>query len=503
MAEYIVRPDEMKAWETGIIRDGVDSLILMENAAKNMAAKIALRYSPGSVGIFCGSGNNGGDGLAIARHLLLAGFSPVLLMVGDIAKLTPDARKNYDAARVLDLPMVHCREKADFKSGLDCCLIVDALFGTGLSREIGGLFKDAVLSINASGKPVCAVDIPSGIGADGDILGCAVKADLTVTFQYKKSGLLLYPGREYAGETAVCDIGIPKMRTQEFLWEQLEEGDIRRFLPPRRKNSNKGDYGKLLVVAGSAHMAGAAALCAKAAICAGSGLTTIAAPKGITDVLHTMLWEAMTFPLPEQEGFPGSGSGEAAASALAGKSAAAVGPGLGTTQGVLEILEVVLAQNVTIPAVLDADALNVLAKTPALLEEAAGRTVVTPHPGEMARLCGAAIADILARPVEFAQRFAARYGAVVVLKGSTTVIAAPDGRVTFNTSGNPGMAKGGSGDVLCGVVGALLCRGLSPYDAARLGCYAAGRAGDRACEAVGENAMTASDSIRMLGEILP
>ncbi|MGI6168600.1 MAG: NAD(P)H-hydrate epimerase, partial [Christensenellales bacterium] len=323
MANYILRPQEMKVWEAGIIRDGVDSLILMENAAKNMAAIIARHISPGRVGIFCGTGNNGGDGFALARHLLLAGFSPVLLLVGEADKLTPEARKNYEAARVLGILIIQCRQQVDFALGLGCDLLVDALFGTGLQRPIGGLYADAVQGINTAGKPVCAADIPSGIDADGQVLGCAVQADFTVTFQYKKSGLVLYPGRDYAGEVFVCDIGIPKMREQDFLWEQLEREDIGALLPERDSDSNKGDYGKLLVVAGSENMVGAAALCAKAAIRAGSGLTTIAAPQGITGMLHTMLWEAMSFDLPQQEGKIAEGCSRALLAAAAGKSAIA------------------------------------------------------------------------------------------------------------------------------------------------------------------------------------
>ena len=497
MAEYVLFPQQMKEWETALIQSGVSSLVLMENAGKN-AAQIIAEAQPGKrCVLFCGVGNNGGDGLCIARHLLIKGFVPTVVLLGNLEHMTPDARTNWEAARCLSINLLYGKDalpelpEADF--------YVDALFGTGLRREIGGVFREAVAYMNGTQKPVYAVDIPSGIDARGRVLGCAVTARQTITFQFLKTSHLLYPGREYAGEVTVVDIGLPVLHTGQFHMERLEAEDITRFLPKRQANTNKGTYGRVAVIAGSLGLTGAGALCARAALKTGCGLLTLGTPQSLVTTYHALLPEATCCPLPELSGKLAAGCAREIEALARGKQAVAIGPGLGNAYGAEEALAALIGRG---KLVIDADGLNALAKNMELLEKSNGETVLTPHPGEMARLCGCSVEEVTAAPLEIACAFAKENNVVLLLKGSTTVIAAPDGRVTFNTTGNPGMAKGGSGDVLTGVIAALLARGLSCYDAARLGSLICGLAGDRAKDACGENGMLASDTIAQLGSVL-
>ncbi|MGI6176449.1 MAG: NAD(P)H-hydrate dehydratase [Christensenellales bacterium] len=502
MAVYVVYPDEMKKWESGLIESGVNSLVLMENAAKNMAEVIVRRHTPCDVLFFCSTGNNGGDGIAVARHLLTKGFAPKVLLLGKEASLTKDARINLEMAARVGVATEFCQHEEDLPAHINQPIIVDALFGTGIGRPIEGLYARAVERINQSGAVVFSVDIPSGIDAYGQVCGCAVYADTTVVFQFHKTSLLLEPGRSHAGEIVLCDIGVPAVETQSFAFEMLEHEDVARYLPPRERNTHKGDYGKIAVIAGSSEMAGAAFLCAKAALRTGCGLLSMGASDMGMWTYHVLLPEATCRYLPHDEyGRLDQGCAAFIEKMLSGKDAVVFGPGIGRGAGVTEGLRQVLKSG--LPCVLDADGLNTLADDEASQQLLHSRVVITPHPGEMARLCGRSVEEILQNPIQTVQAFAARHGVNVLLKGRTSMIAHHDGiRLTFNTTGTPAMAKGGSGDVLSGIIAALLARGLHAYDAARLGSYILGRCGEISASALGENSILASDMIDKIGKVI-
>jgi hydroxyethylthiazole kinase-like uncharacterized protein yjeF len=321
-------------------------------------------------------------------------------------------------------------------------------------------------------------------------------------FQFHKTSLLLEPGRSHAGEIVLCDIGVPVIQTQDFAFEMLEQADIPRYLPPRKRNTHKGDYGRVAVIAGSSEMAGAAFLCAKAALRTGCGLLSVGASYMGMWTYHVLLPEATCCYLPhDEEGRLGQGCAAFIEKMLIGKDAAVFGPGLGRGAGAAEGLRQVLKSG--LPCVLDADGLNTLADDEASQQLLHSRVVITPHPGEMARLCGRSVEEILQNPIQTVQAFAARHGVNVLLKGRTSMIAHHDGiRLTFNTTGTPAMAKGGSGDVLSGIIAALLARGLHAYDAARLGSYILGRCGEISASALGENSILASDMIDKIGKVI-
>ncbi|MHB1315880.1 MAG: NAD(P)H-hydrate dehydratase [Christensenellales bacterium] len=497
--KYVLVPQEMKRYETGLIQRGFPSIVLMENAAANMARIIAKENDPCGVLLLCGRGNNGGDGFAAARHLKKDGFNVQVAVLGD-SEMSIDAKINAEACRAFCIPITACSTQADFagiQKHFQPDIIVDAMFGTGLNRDLEGLFLTAAEFVNAHRAKVYSADIPSGIdGSTGAVLGKAVRADVTVTFQYAKAGHYLYPGREYAGRLEVVDIGVPY---EPFPMRVLEQPDLYEMIPKRRADTHKGDYGRVALIAGSAMMLGAAAICARAALRAGCGLLTAGLPYDCMMAFHTMCQEAMAFPLPQKNGMIDEGS-LCALETLTGKMDAVIfGPGIGKAPGAGEILEFLLTQS-KLPLVIDADGLNALCGKLHLL----GRNdvVVTPHPGEMARLMACSIGDVNSNMLKYAQTFAQEYHTVTVLKGAVTVIASPDGHVTFNERGNPALAKGGSGDVLSGIIGALLARGLKPYDAACLGCYILGCAGDILRDLRGENGVLASEVADCIGNVM-
>ena len=469
----VATPERVRQMDRDAISQGTPGITLMERAGRALAREVMARAPGRSIALVCGGGNNGGDALIAANLLLEGGFEPQVLMVSDPASLRGDAALAY--MRVNPAIAIH-RELADFSYSL----IVDALLGTGLDREVTGKMAEAVEWINGRGVPVVSVDIPSGVdGRTGQILGCAVRADATVTFAVKKPGLLFYPGRRLAGQVMVADIGL---EAPPDAWMELERADAARLLPPREPDSHKGTYGHLAVLAGSEGMMGAGALCSAAALRAGAGLVSWGYRRGGTP---RGLWEVMIRAVEE-----GQESGQLSAF-LAGKSAVALGPGLGA--GALPWVEAALASG--LPLVLDADGLNALAGRPERLRGARG--VITPHPAEAARLLRVDTGEVTADPPAAALKLAEATGMVAVVKGAVTTIACGDGRIALNTAGNPGMATAGSGDVLTGIIGSLLAQGLQPWEAACCGVYLHARAGDEAARA-GMAGLIASDIIRAL-----
>ena len=483
----VVSAEEMRAYEQERFADGrANSQDWMERAAAGVDLLLKSHYPQKSVLVVCGGGNNGGDGFALLRLLKLRGVECAGVLLAEPERLTGDAKTNY--LRTLDCG-VRFNSTLTEESLVQYEVLVDALFGTGLSRVVTGAYADAILTMNASGKPIVAIDLPSGVDATtGAVLGVAIRASETVTFEFLKRGQLLFPGRELCGEVVVHPLS-NECDEAEAEVALLERSDIARMFPARPTNSNKGSNGRALLCAGSERYTGAALLCVGAALRAGAGLTTAAIP-GALKPSFTALPEAMTVSVNDQKNWNEQGC-QAAIELLPKQNAVGVGPGVGEGT-ILPLMEALLRTGK--PAVLDADALNQMSRSPALLKQLHSNVVLTPHPTEMARLCGLSLETILADPIGTTLRFAKEWNCVVLLKGATTCISNGT-TVRLNTSGNPGLAKGGSGDVLTGMITALLAQGLCSFDAASAGAFLLGVSADTALELLKERMLLARDVI--------
>ena len=470
---------------------GIAVAQLMDSAGRRTAevAELLLGSVRGRrVALFCGRGNNGGDGFIAARDLLASGAETHIFLVGTEAELRPDARRAYDAARAAGVPCAVCPDASTLAAVQtrvrDADLIVDALLGTGFIPPARDLVQAAIQLINSLGLPVLAVDIPSGLAADdGRVPGEAVRATATVTFGYPKPGLVLHPTARHVGRLWLADIGFPPAV------DTLVAGDLRlttaadlvQHLTPRDPESHKGTFGHVLLVAGSRGMAGAAALAARGAMRAGAGLVTIALPATIAPPFFANLPEAMLLPFPDNgQLVEGRDAAALVIEQLSRASVLAIGPGLSRGGGPARLVRDVCAA-ADLPLLIDADALHVLAAAgPGTVSRRSTPAVLTPHPGELSRLLGVSTADVQADRLGAARACAVRFNAVVVLKGSRTVVAPPVGPLWINPTGNPAMAAAGMGDVLTGVISAHLARGMAPLPAALLGVYLHGLAGDLA-----------------------
>ncbi|MGP0564690.1 MULTISPECIES: NAD(P)H-hydrate dehydratase [unclassified Nitrospina] len=503
---------EMQAADrTAIEQFKIPGLVLMENAGRSVVDLMFTRIpdlADKKVAVLAGKGNNGGDGFVIARHLHQAGVSVRVLLAGKIGDLKGDARTNADIAVAIGIPVAEMNERnlnSQNHSLRHSHILVDALFGTGLSKPAGGLYAKLIQKINSARKYVVAVDFPSGIDADsGQINGPCVQADLTAALALFKRSHLLYPAAEVMGEIVQFDIGIPRRAVEEqnITVELVEETDIASLLPKRKRNTHKGTYGHGLVIGGSRGKGGAAGLTALAALRAGAGLVTLAIPESCNAALEFHPLEAMTLPLPETPS--GSVAPEAVdlcLSHLKNKSALAIGPGLSTHKGALAFLEALLPQ-IACPVVIDADGLNGLAKLPGVLDRIQTEAVLTPHPKEMARLINTTTKTVQSRRIDTAREFAQTHGVTVLLKGAPTLVALADGRIRINPTGNPGMATGGTGDVLTGMIAGFLAQGLSGPDAAIAGAYLHGLAGDRVAAEMSETSLIAGDLLKALPQTL-
>lgn len=486
--KYLVNSQEMKEFDKNTIEYfGVPSMVLMERAALSVFELIRQRYSQKiSVLVICGSGNNGGDGFALARLLFLAGYPVNLYLPMKMDKMTEETRCQYNSAKRYEIPITETLGKYD--------IIVDALFGIGLSRPLEGGLKELIQWCNSQEAVRLAVDMPSGISADtGAVLGEAFLADITVTFGFAKIGQVLYPGAQYCGELLTADIGIDERSMLEKRpgMSYMENEDIRKYFPQRKKDSNKGSYGKALVIAGSGQMAGAAYFSAKAAYLAGCGLVQIFTPKANRDVLLSMLPEAIVTAYDTSD--PDT---KLLWEKMDWADVVLIGPGIGTENTAKCLVKEVLSRKGK-PVVMDADALNILAKDMELFRQSENSVIVTPHLGEMSRLTGEMISDIKKSLPAHARDFAKQYGAICVLKDARTVIGTAEG-LYVNLSGCNGMASGGSGDVLAGLITGLLAQHISPEMAAVLGAFLQGRAGEEAATEKGNASMLASDILEKL-----
>ena len=484
-----------------IVEFGVPGLVLMENAGAGCVAAIMEMYGCQNgkrAVVVAGKGNNGGDGFVIARLLHEQGWHVATFVIARKEDIGGDARTNLE--RLGDSAIAYCPEPGMFghyvASLREGDVIVDALLGTGLKSDVTGVYAEAISLMNDAVRPVVAVDIPSGIdAATGKILGRAVRADLTVTFGLAKCCHVLYPGTEFTGNLKVVDIGIPSEVTDAAPGlDFLDAATVRPLLRRRERTSHKGSYGHCLIVAGSTGKTGAAAMAANSAVRSGAGLVTLAVPASLGHILEIKTTEAMTLPLPDGGlGHLVDADQAFIDNALKGKSAVAVGPGLAPHPETAQLVRR-LVSTITQPLVLDADGLNAVAEEPEVLLRKQSQTVVlTPHPGEMARLAGCSVTDVERDRIDSARVFAKRYGVHVVLKGARTIIAAPDGRMAINGSGNPGMASGGMGDVLTGILTALLAQGYEPFTACRVGVFLHGYAADMVAAEMGEIGMAAVD----------
>ena len=488
---------------------GIPGPVLMENAASAIVFEME-RFFEGldgvKVGIICGKGNNGGDGIALARRLRIRGVPVRVCLLAPFAALTGEAKLNLAILRKMDveiIPNAASPAIAELIAWSD--VLVDAMLGVGLSSQLKGNYAVAAELMNMAGRPVVAVDIPTGVNADtGEVLGVAVMADLTVTMVVPKRGLVLYPGAAFAGQVRVADIGIPSevIEKEKIQVGLLEHGLAWELIGERDRDSHKGDFGHLMIIAGSLGKAGAAVMAALGGMRTGAGLVSVAAPMGIVPIIQQQVMEAMCIPAGESiDGTLGIGSEDELLKASGRMTACAIGPGLTTHYETVQVV-INLVQRMSIPLVIDADGVNALAGSAATLKKAKAPVVMTPHPGEMARLLGVSTDDIQKDRIGMASDAAAKFGVTVVLKGAGTVIATPDGEVFINTTGNPGMATGGTGDVLTGMIGSLLAQGYGPTPAACLAVYLHGLAGDLAAEEKGEAGMIAGDVIGKIPEAI-
>ncbi|MBI1823010.1 MAG: NAD(P)H-hydrate dehydratase [Nitrospirae bacterium] len=506
----VVSAQEM-AWldrETSAKQD-ISSLILMENAGQKSYTRIASLFGPLnalSILIVAGEGNNGGDGLVLARALLQRDLSPVLVLPLGSPKKS-ESKVNYDIYKKMGGNIFQGKMGLDELPALilKSDIIVDALFGTGLSRPVSGKLSEMIRQINQSGKIIVSLDIPSGISADtGEVLGSAVNARVTLTYGLPKKGHFLFPGAAYRGKLFVEDIGIPPALVHQagIKTTLLDALQIKEILPKKRTtDSHKGTYGHLLVLAGSRVKRGAGALCCKAALRTGAGLVTWGLPESL-DSPDPFIPEVMTLPLPQTpEGNLGLAGADTILDAVRRKTAVAIGPGLGTHRETRALLKKILPK-IEIPVILDADGINLIAEEKGLLKSLKNPILLTPHPGEFARLVGMEPEAIQKNRFSMVSVAARENRSVFVLKGAYTLISAPDESVWINPTGNPGMATAGTGDVLTGIIGALAAQGLSLVQAAQAGVYLHGMAGDLAREEKGEVGMIASDLIEKIPVVI-
>jgi hydroxyethylthiazole kinase-like uncharacterized protein yjeF len=491
---------------------GIPSMVLMENAGRQVVAALEAAYedlSDRHVAVLCGPGNNGGDGFVVARTLHQRGVEVSVFVVATIAAIKGDARLNLEILGRLGLTMVEISDEQSwdlhFSEISQCDLIVDAIFGTGLKSPLAGMLETVAADVNASGIPVVAVDLPTGLSADhAEAIGECIRAGMTVTLAAPKLPLVLPPAEALAGNIVVADIGIPAEVIDNLAGPRIElltRESMREILQPRESDSHKGDYGHVLVIAGSRGKTGAAHLAALGALRSGAGLVSIATPQSAQPIVAAMGAEYMTVALEEGP------DGTVAAGALEKvlefeQDVIAAGPGLGRGPDVTVFVQELVARTQT-PLVLDADALNALASDPDRLQnsgEGARPIVITPHPGEMARLANTSVDEVQASRLDVARDFAVQHQIYVVLKGYRTLIATPEGKVFINPLGNPGMATGGTGDVLTGVLSAWLAQLLDAEAACKIAVYLHALAGDLTEADEGEVAMTAGDLAAHLGD---
>ncbi|MCF8036502.1 MAG: NAD(P)H-hydrate dehydratase [Desulfobacteraceae bacterium] len=510
---YILTADEMRDMDRRTIENfELPGRLLMENAGRG-ATRVIFKNWPDvytrSVAVIAGKGNNGGDGFVIARYLAQHGVDVSVYLLAERGRLKGDAAANFNLMETLGIPIIELPDELSFSqykeeiAGRD--LLVDAILGTGLDSEVQGYFREVIDFVNNARTPVFSVDIASGLHTEtGRPCGICVQADATATFGFAKLGHMLLPGAEYTGRLSVIDIGIPPYIVQyvDPKNQLLTAAKIRSQIIPRDLQAHKGQTGHVLAAAGGTGKTGAAAMSAMSALRAGAGLVTLAVAQSLNSSIEAQATEAMTHPLADNgNGFLGKNNAEEILSLLSDKNCLALGPGMGTEKDTEKLVHMLIEQS-PVPVVADADGLNNLAANTAVLAKKRSEVILTPHPGEMARLADAKTADIQADRITAAREFAQNQEVHVVLKGARTVVAHPDGRAFVNPTGNPGMASGGMGDVLTGMIAGFLAQGLSAENACHLGVYLHGAAADIMSQVRGPFGYIATDVMHHIPETI-
>jgi len=506
---YLVTASEMQEMDRQTIKSfGIPGRVLMENAGRGATRMLLEHFSNlqiKRIGVIAGRGNNGGDGFVIARYLKQKGIHVNVFLLAESKRLQGDAAANYNLLKPLAIPVTEIPEEKLFLknkskiASLD--VVVDAILGTGLKSDVKGYFKTVIDFVNNLKKPVFAVDIPSGLNSDtGQPCGTCIRALVTATFAFAKIGHLIFPGADYTGKLEIVEIGIPPHIAENVGPKQylITEDCIRSYLPVRSSDAHKGRTGHLLVLAGSPGKTGAASMTSLSALRVGAGLVTLGIAESLNVALESQMLEAMTEPLPEsQYGIIGNSAFDAVCKLMSGKKCLAIGPGIGQADETKELIHRIVCES-DIPTVIDADGLNNLADRVQILNKAKAPIILTPHPGEMARLIGADVHHVQQDRVACAREFAAEYNVHLVLKGARTVIAHPDGRIHLNPTGNSGMASGGMGDVLTGLIAGLITQGVPADTAAQAGTYIHGAAADSLAETMGPYGYLAGDVIQAI-----
>ena len=509
----VLNTQQMREADRRTIDDvGIPSIVLMENAGRQAVAAMEAAFEglPHShVGVLCGRGNNGGDGFVVARTLVQRGIEATVFLLGSVSEVRGEARTNLEVLGRLGITVVEVTNAQEwelhFSEISGCDLLVDAILGTGFQGRLTGFLETVVADVNDLGVPVVAIDVPTGLSADShEIDGDAIEASMTVTLAAPKIPLVLPPADTHAGDLVIADIGIPSPVLDEIegpYLELLTRERMRELVPARTAESHKGDFGRILIVAGSLGRTGAAHLAALGALRSGAGLVTVATPRSSLPILASMGAEYMTEPLDET---PAGSIDYAAVDRVLEIKAdvIAIGPGLGQDPSTAAFVQS-LVERAGVPLILDADALNAFAEEP---ERLVGRDgvdmIITPHPGEMARLLDTAVEAVQKDRLNAAREFASSHKLHVILKGHRTVIAGPDNRAFLNLTGNPGMATGGTGDVLAGMVGAWFAQLLDAEAACKIAVYLHGAAGDLAEADEGEVSLLAGDLAGRIGDAI-
>lgn len=505
----LVTAEQMRGVDRETIDNrGIPGPELMENAGRGIAESIRddilIEPQGRKLIIFCGKGNNGGDGFVVGRFLHEYGADVTIYFPDPADKLSDDARLNHDRAQKLGIAMHAVKTAEDLPGESDADYVIDAIFGTGFAGAPRGLLADFIACINRLALPVIAVDCPSGLNVDtGCCEGAVTTAEYTYTLALPKIGLYYSPGREHCGVVSVIPIGVPDgvVESFDFKCNLITPELIASLLPVRKPDGHKGDFGTLFILAGSTGLTGAATLAAMASARTGLGLVTVGCPSTLNPILETKLTEAMTVPLPDvgKKGLLAlRGLGEIRKQ-IAQRDAVIIGPGIGTHHETKELIQR-LAGSLERPAIIDADGLNAFAKDRAALTGEHQALVLTPHPGEFRRLIDESIPQEIPGLYDLIRVYAQKYRAVIVYKASPTVVVDTDGQVYLNPTGNNGMATGGTGDVLSGMIGSFLAQGLTARDAALCAVYVHGLAGDLAASETGQRSLIAGDLVDYLSD---
>lgn len=505
----VLTSKQMKEIDRCAIQElGILGPILMENAGQRIFKSIQKRFPDlrkEKIVIIAGKGNNGGDGFVVARHLFNQGANPEVLLLAAQKEVKGDAAVNLNIAENIGIKINEINSQKDLNllkgKILLASLLVDAIFGTGLTKPADGLYVKVIELINKSKAYKIAVDIPSGLSSDTfQIIGPCVKADLTVTLAAPKIAHVFPPAEEYIGELEVADISIPSFlfEKEDLKLELVEENTVLPYFMKRKKDAHKGTFGHLFILSGSFGKTGAAVMAGKAALKMGAGLVTVGTPKSCLPIVARSMDELMTEPLPETpEKTLSSDALKKTASLLRGKDALLIGPGISTHRSTAEFVLSLLPE-IKIPVVMDADALNILATEPEAIKSLPKPAVLTPHPGEFARLVKLSTREVVKNKLELAPQFASEYGVYLVLKSYRTLTATPEGRVYINSTGNPGMATAGSGDVLSGMIASMIIQEKNLLEAVLAAVYVHGLSGDLGAQKLGEKTLVAGDLIREL-----